>query len=156
MTDDPSPLATILVHHKENARKCTLEPLRGHRRLRFIGFAPDTRYGVSDHLVLEIGAPPLSPADAGRPLLILDATWRLLPALRRSIEGDFISRSLPAGLETAYPRRSRLEPDPDHGLASVEALFAALCVLGHRDDSLLEGFRWREEFLRNCRAAKII
>jgi len=149
-------LATIVVHHKERRSKCTLEPLRGRPEFAFIDFRPESRIDADGHVVLSVDAPVLTLADAGRPLLLLDATWRLLPALHRGLEGRFVTRSLPAQLVTAYPRRSRLEPDPEAGLASVEALYAALVRLGHRDDSLLDDYRWREAFLDRCRAAGII
>ena len=54
----------------------------------------------------------LSQADRGIRLLLVDCTWRRLPKL-----------------VTAYPRRSKLTPDPEHGLASVEALYAAMALL---------------------------
>ena len=53
-----------------------------------------------------------------------------------------------APLVTAYPRRSRLFADPAQGLASVEALYAALAILGRPRPELLEGYRWASEFLR--------
>jgi pre-rRNA-processing protein TSR3 len=147
--------ATILVHYKERRSKCTLEPLRDRSDLAFVDFEPEMRVPAEGHVVLEVGAPVITEEDAGKPLMLLDATWRLLPALRRSLEGEFVTRSLPSGLTTAYPRRSKLEPDPDAGLASVEALHTALALLGHRDDTLLEAYRWRDAFLANCRAAGI-
>jgi pre-rRNA-processing protein TSR3 len=56
-------------------------------------------------------------------------------------------RSVPPGVRTAYPRRSKLYQDPAGGLASVEALAAALHVLGLPPDAVLDGYRWREPFL---------
>jgi len=153
-----NPLATIVVHHKERRSKCTLEPPRGRPDLVFLDPEPDERIDATGHVLLDVEARPLTAADAGRRPLILDATWRLQPALRRALAGEFISRSLPPELATAYPRRSKLTPDPDpaRGLASVEALFAALCILGHRDDSLLAGYRWKDAFLDHCRNAGIL
>lgn len=148
--------ASILVHYKERRSKCTLEPLRGRPGLCFIDFAPEARVSAEGHVVLAVDAPVISAADAGRPLMLLDATWRLLPALQRALHGTFVSRSLPPDLRTAYPRTSKLEPDPEAGLASVEALYAALVLLGRRDDTLLDAYRWREAFLDRCRAAGIL
>ena len=51
----------------------------------------------------------------------------------------------------AYPRKSSLFEDPRNGLASVEALHAAICLLGDRDDSLLVGYRWAELWLESNR-----
>ena len=53
----------------------------------------------------------------------------------------------PEGDRTAYPRQSKIHADPSAGLATVEALFAALCTLGRRDDSLLRFYPWRDAFL---------
>jgi rRNA small subunit aminocarboxypropyltransferase len=149
------PRDTILVHYKGRRSKCTLEPLRGRPGLRFIDFEPEARVSAEGHVVLAVDAPVISEADAGRPLMLLDATWRLLLALKRSLHGTFVCRSLPVDLGTAYPRRSKLEPDPEAGLASVEALYAAPVLLGHRDDTLLESYRWRDAFLDRCREAGI-
>ena len=52
------------------------------------------------------------------------------------------------GIQTAYPRVSKLGTDPDNGLASVEALFAAYRILGRPTVGLLDQYRWGEEFLR--------
>lgn len=56
------------------------------------------------------------------------------------------------GWQTAYPRRSKTHADPENGLATVEALFAAGCILGLRDDSFLRFYPWRDEFLKLNRA----
>jgi len=58
-----------------------------------------------------------------------------------------VRRRLPA-LTTAYPRKSLITPDPERGLASVEALYAALALLGDEHPELLAQYRWRDEFLR--------
>jgi pre-rRNA-processing protein TSR3 len=76
----------------------------------------------------------------------VDCSWRRLPTLLRQVDGDLLRRRLPAAV-TAYPRRSQEFPDPDRGLASVEALFLALLVLGEPDDRLLECYPFREQFL---------
>lgn len=90
---------------------------------------------------------PLTPEDAGRPLLLIDSSWRDLPRVLGHIEGELHYRALPVELKTAYPRRSSLFQDPENGLASVEALYAASCLLGEPLDGLLSDYRWREEFL---------
>jgi pre-rRNA-processing protein TSR3 len=48
---------------------------------------------------------------------------------------------------------SKLVPDPLGGLASVEALFLARLLLGERDESLLEDYYWKTEFLKNLAAS---
>ena len=55
-------------------------------------------------------------------------------------------RSLP-GLQTAYPRSSKIFDDPEGGLASIEALWAAYHLMGRPTDGLLDHYRWAEQFL---------
>ena len=45
-------------------------------------------------------------------------------------------RSLPAEVETAYPRRSKVFEDPAGGLATIEAIFAALAIRSHFSPAL--------------------
>jgi len=140
------PNALIIVRRGENRAKCTIQPLRGTPGLRFLAYPLAAAPDLSRHLLLAPGAPPLTAADAGRPLLLLDANWRHAPVMRRAI-GPVEARAIPAGWRTAYPRRSKTGSDPDDGLATVEALFAAFCILGCRDDSLLRLYPWRDAFL---------
>ena len=104
-------------------------------------------------MLLAVDAEPLSPADRGHPLLLLDATWRWLPQLEACVVGTPLRRAIPGGLRTAYPRVSKVFDDPAGGLASVEALYVARRVLGDDDPSLLEGYHWRDEFLAIVAAA---
>ncbi|MFT6109597.1 MAG: ribosome biogenesis protein Tsr3, partial [Planctomycetota bacterium] len=54
-------------------------------------------------------------------------------------------------------RRSKGFEDPSEGLASVEALYAALLLLGATDiEYLLDDYLWKKEFLdRNRDALKV-
>ncbi|HIA38186.1 MAG TPA: hypothetical protein EYN86_01530 [Planctomycetes bacterium] len=90
---------------------------------------------------------PLTSADAERPLLLIDSSWRDLPRMLSTVHGDFALRCLPKNLVTAYPRKSKTFEDPETGLASVEALHAATVRLGRRDDSLLEGYYFGDKWL---------
>jgi len=101
---------------------------------------------LSRHLLLAPDALPLTPADADRPLLLLDASWRHAVTMRRAVE-PVEARSIPTGWRTTYPRHSKIHADPEAGLATVEALFAATCILGRRDDTLLRFYPWRDAFL---------
>ena len=83
------------------------------------------------------------------PLLLVDSSWRDLPRVLETVSGDFQKRCLPKNLQTAYPRKSKLFEDPETGLASIEALHAALTLLGKRDDSLLEGYYWASAWLQS-------
>ena len=140
------PPVLIIVRRGEDPRKCTVRPLRGLPGLEFLPYPLRAKPDFSRHLLLAPDAPPLSRADAGRPLLLLDASWRHAAAMRRAVE-PVEARSIPPGWQTAYPRRSKIHADPETGLATVEALYAALFTLGHRDDTLLRFYPWRNAFL---------
>ena len=144
--------ATIIRHPKERRSKCSLTPLEGRGDLEFFRARSGWRFEVSGYTVLGLNAPVLSEADAERPLLLLDSTWRLLPQLESCLVGEGVRRSLPS-VPTAYPRVSKVTEDPLGGLASVEALFLARLLIGQRDDSLLEGYYWRKDFLGGLRKA---
>ena len=138
--------ALIIVRRRENRAKCTIQPLRGTPGLDYLPYPLRVKPDLSRHLLLTPDAPPLTAADAGRPLLLLDASWRHAVIMRKAVE-PVEARSIPPGWRTAYPRVSKVQADPDTGLATVEALFAAGCVLGQRDDSLLRLYPWRDAFL---------
>jgi len=146
---------TVIRHPKERRSKCSLTPLEGRRDIRFLKARPGLTFDVTGFTVLALGAPELSEGDAGRPLLLLDSTWRLLPQLEDCLAGNGVRRTLPA-VETAYPRVSKIAGDPFGGLASVEALYLARLLLGERDDSLLEAYYWRETFVDNLRRAGLL
>ena len=73
--------------------------------------------------------------------------------MARCLRGDPVRRSIPGGIETAYPRKSKTFPDPEAGLASVEALFVASVVLGEEDATLLAGYPFAAAFLERNREA---
>ena len=140
------PSILIIVRRGEDPAKCTVRPLRGTPGLDFLPYPLRQKPDFSRHLLLAPDAPPLTPADANRPLLLLDASWRHAVNMRKAVE-PVEARSIPPGWLTAYPRRSKIHEDPGTGLATVEALFAALSILGFRNDSLLRFYPWRETFL---------
>jgi pre-rRNA-processing protein TSR3 len=144
----------ILRHPRERRSKCSLEPLRGRPDLHFRTFRPGLQVPADGFLLLEVGAPVLTPADAGLPLLLLDSTWRLLPKLQQALTGKPRRRSLPPEVQTAYPRQSKLSPDPAAGLASVEALFLARRLQSRSTSGLLKAYPWRDAFLRQFRDRK--
>ena len=106
----------------------------------------DRRLEARGRILLDPEGDLLSAADAGPGLLLIDCSWRRLAGLRRTVDGAPIARRLPP-LVTGYPRRSKTFLDPGEGLASIEALFAALTILGLPSDDLLHGYPWRDAFL---------
>ena len=136
----------ILRDPRESTKKCSLTPLRGMAGVRFVTHAKDRRLDASDRLLLHPDGEPITDADRGRGLLVLDCAWRRVSELLEHVDGDPPRRGLPA-LATAYPRKSRTFRDPERGLASVEAIYAALALLGDVRPEILEGYRFAESFL---------
>lgn len=131
---------------REPAKKCSLTPLRGMPGVRFVSARGGQRVDAGRRIWLHPEGEELSQADRGVGLLLVDCTWRRLPKLSACIDGELFRRRLP-NLVTAYPRRSKLTPDPEHGLASVEALYAATALLNGPRPELLARYRWAAEFL---------
>ncbi len=137
----------VVVHPKERLSKCSAWPLRDHGEFDFYRFPEErvpnpencVRLGLSDEI--------LSPTDADKTLIVIDATWRYVERM----EADYASvplRGLPPEWTTAYPRNSKLFEDPDGGLATVEAIYAAYIVLARDPQDLLNDYQWRDEFLK--------
>ncbi len=136
----------MLRDSRESSRKCSLTPLRGMPGIRFVEYAPDRRLDASGRILLHPDGEPIGPTDAEHRLLLVDCAWRRVPQLVATVDGEPLLRRLPP-LVTAYPRRSRLFEDPSSGLASIEALYAALALLGRPRPDLLEHYRFRDAFL---------
>src|SRR5205823_7514175 len=132
---------TVIVRHRhENPRKCSVVPLRGRPDILFLNYPLTKTPDLTGYVRLAAGGEPLSAADAGCGLLLLDGSWRWAAAMTRGFL-DVPPRSL-RGYRTAYPRSSKLGTDPDNGLASVEALFLAYHILGRPTEGLLDHYRW--------------
>ena len=142
---------TVIRHPKERIAKCSLRFLHDRPEMTFLRGKPGFRFDATGFLLLAVDAPPLSPLDAGHPLLLLDSTWRWLPQLLACLTGTPVARSIPGGLQTAYPRTSKVFEDPAAGLASIEALYVARRLLGDDDPTLLDGYHWKEPFLAMLR-----
>lgn len=136
----------IVRDPRESPKKCSLTPLRGMSGVSFVSYAPDRRVAVGRRVLLHKDGEPITDADRGSPLLLIDCAWRRVPQLLATIDGELLPRRLPH-LVTAYPRKSSITPDPEQGLASIEALYAALALLGDVRSELLAHYRWREPFL---------
>lgn len=57
------------------------------------------------------------------------------------------TRSLPTHFKTAYPRRQEDCPNPEAGLASIEALYITYYILGRSTEILLDNYYWKKEFI---------
>jgi pre-rRNA-processing protein TSR3 len=168
------PFIVALRHVKEKRSKCSLVGVEALPGTFFRRAKPGFSYDGTGHVLLNPDAPEISPSDAFlttdeegiltpsgraqlvlrdasgralRPVLLLDSVWRLLPSMRAKVTGTPVERSLPGWVSTAYPRISKMTDDPERGLATVEALYAALALMGFEDGAILNGYRWKDEFL---------
>ncbi len=134
----------IVVHPRERRAKCTVRPLRGRGDLAFCNF-PRMPYDLTGYVRLGLGGPILGPEDQNCGLLVLDGTWRHAEPMERAHAAVPV-RTLPP-LTTAYPRLSKVREDPDGGLATVEAIYAAYRLLGRDTTGLLDHYHWAAEFV---------
>jgi pre-rRNA-processing protein TSR3 len=143
------PPTIILRHRKENLNKCSLKGLEERSDFLFFTYPGSELPDLSGYVLLTLDAPPLSKVDAESGLFLIDGTWRYASLMYRQLPkpNGLIYRSLPSELKTAYPRRQLDCPDPERGLASIEALFAAYAILGRDTSSLLQNYHWKEQFL---------
>jgi pre-rRNA-processing protein TSR3 len=140
------PPTLIVRSRRENPRKCTILPLQGRADLLFIGYPISQPPLLQGYVRLAAEGKELSPEDADRGLLLLDASWRRAAQMNQAFL-EVPPRSL-QGYQTAYPRKSKQGTDPENGLASIEALFLAYHILGRPTAGLLDHYHWADEFLR--------
>jgi pre-rRNA-processing protein TSR3 len=145
-SDQRYPPTIIVVHPKERRSKCSVEPLRSRTDFVFVRFPDPVSLPLSNYVRLGIGGEVLSAADAQAGLLVLDGTWKLAQRME-PFYADLPVRSLPP-LVTAYPRTSFVFPDPSEGLATVEAVYAALRMMGRPAHDLLDYYYWKQPFLQ--------
>src|SRR5690349_20002617 len=105
-----APPTILVVHPRENRKKCSVEPLRAHSGFRFWTFPKRGPEPLDGYVRLASGGPLLSAADARNGLLVLDGTWRLAQRMAPFF-AELPVRSLPEWV-TAYPRASKTFPDP--------------------------------------------
>ncbi len=140
------PPTVIIRSPRENPKKCSVLPLRGRADLIFLTYPVGQLPSLEGYIRLAAEGEEISPNDANRGLLLLDASWRWAESMNLDYE-EVPARSL-HGYRTAYPRRSKRGTDPHNGLASVEALFLAYHLLGRPTAGLLDHYRWADTFLR--------
>jgi pre-rRNA-processing protein TSR3 len=141
------PPTVIVVHPRENRKKCSVEPLRGREGFQFQTFNGQStlNFPENNYVRLGLGGPILGPSDAALGLLVLDGTWRWAEAMETQYSHVPV-RSLPPW-QTAYPRVSKVFEDPQHGLATIEAVWLAYWCVGRSTAGLLDHYRWGQRFL---------
>jgi pre-rRNA-processing protein TSR3 len=140
----------ILRHKKENLKKCSLRGLENHPDFRFFTYPKDPLPDISSYLILTLDkeAPILSEQDKDKPLLLIDATWRYAPKMLNSLSYSKDQlRALPDHYKTAYPRYQTLCPEPERGLASIEALYVSFHILKKEKEFLLDHYHFKNLFL---------
>lgn len=145
-TSDSRPPTIVIVHPRERRSKCTVECLRRRDDFAFYTFPNEVAHSLEGYVRLGLGGPLLSESDAQAGLLVLDGTWKLASKMEPFYD-ELPVRTLPP-LQTAYPRTSKLHNDPTGGLATVEAVYAALRIMGRANESILDEYFWKNEFLR--------
>ncbi|MEZ6060131.1 MAG: hypothetical protein R3C19_07210 [Planctomycetaceae bacterium] len=144
-SSEAHPPTVIVVHPRERRSKCSVEPLRGRDDFRFFTFPEKITLPLNNYVRLGLDGPELKPDDAARGLLLLDGTWRLAQRMEPFFRHVPV-RSLPP-TKTAYPRVSKKYADPAEGLATIEALYAALRIMQRPLHGLLDTYYWKDEFL---------
>ena len=137
----------VMIHRKENLKKCSVWPLHVREDFRFHTFPYEIpKLDPNNTVRLGIGGSPLSQEDAEKNLLVLDATWRLAPQMEEPFT-DIPVRSIPSFV-TAYPRVAGDSTDPKDGLATIEAIYCAHLIMGWNTDGLLDHYRWKDQFVQ--------
>ena len=146
-------LYEVILDIGETPNKCTIAPLAGRSDFKLIRVKGEAALGplVSPLLLHHQGAclttlTALSRKTGG--IASVDCVWRRLDYLLGRIAGQIpVLAKIPEGFLTAYPRFSRHTPDPDGGLATIEAIFVASALLGRWDVSLLSEYYFGRKFV---------
>lgn len=139
------PPTLILRDRRERKDRCTIWPLRERKDLRIVHHPWKSPPSLEGYVLLWHEGPELSAADSDKGLLLIDGSWRWAGKLALPF-GDLPKRSI-RGIQTSYPRSSKLFVDPDGGLATVEALYVAHLIMKKDINGLLDQYYWAEQFL---------
>ncbi|MBT3393815.1 MAG: DTW domain-containing protein [Waddliaceae bacterium] len=146
------PPTIILRHRKENLKKCSLRGLEERDDMLFFRY-PIPDFGDIDfnkYVLLSLDGEELSEKDGDKGVVLIDGTWRYAQKMVENTTEfrDIPRRRLPEGYTTAYPRCQTECPDPEAGLASVEALYVAYSILGRDTTGILDNYHWKKAFLK--------
>jgi pre-rRNA-processing protein TSR3 len=143
------PQTFVIRHRLENLKKCSLRGLESRPDFQFISYPYSSLPKLDNYILLAVDAPPLSEEDYAHGLLVIDATWRYAEKMLKPLkqEGCYLYRSLPHHFRTAYPRRQDDCPDPERGLASIEAIYLCYLLMGRPVEGLLDNYYWKKQFL---------
>lgn len=143
------PKTLIIRHARENLKKCSLRGLESSGDYLFLTYPGLVLPDLTGYFLLSIEGEVLSSEDSTKGMLLLDGTWRYAMKMQKFVleRFDLPKRKLPDQFRTAYPRRQEECLDPERGLASIEALYAANFLLGRKTEGLLDNYHWKDEFL---------
>ncbi len=161
----------ILIDKRENKKQCSIYPLKEREDFHLCYFDRGTSPlpPLTADVFLHVDGISLDEwknnrrEDTSRPgvsylganslgvssLAVIDCTWKRVDPTVRRIEGNLPTLvKIPPTFVTSYPRKSKQEGlDPDGGLATIEAIFIAAAFLGTWDESLLDKYHFRQDFL---------
>ncbi len=141
------PATIILRHRRENLKKCSLRGLEELSSFSFYTYPKDHLPEHAGYILLSLGEKELSYEDKDYGIYLIDGTWKLASKMDKTLPFHPEKRSLPKGFKTAYRRRQEDCEDPESGLASIEALYIAYVILDRTDESLLDNYHFKDEFL---------
>ncbi len=150
VNDKPLYPPTIIIRHvRENLKKCSLRGLEGRPDFCFYTYPKCSLTECPDYILLDVEGEPLTAQDGQKGFVLLDGTWRLAQKMQENIPAlkNLPRRSIPNNFKTAYPRRQDDCPDPESGLASIEALYVAYLMAARPVEGLLDSYYWKEQFL---------
>ncbi len=144
----------VIRHRKENRKKCSLRGLEARSDILFFEYPSsiDLLPNLEQTILLDMDAEPLSSNDCG-PFVLLDGTWRYASIMKKQIPHlhSCKRRKIPDGWCTAYPRKQSEWVDPEQGLATVEAIYAASLITNTSMEGILDHYYWKEDFLARNR-----
>jgi len=140
----------IIRHHTEPRKKCSLTPLENRKDLIFFSDKDIDKLDFNGKIILHPDGEPLTKKDKNKQIVLIDAYWKKAYSMYNRIiinqKAKVELRSI-NGFKTAYPRKSKFYKEPENGLASAECLFAVYLIFGKYDESLLDGYYWKKQFL---------
>lgn len=140
----------ILMDKKENPKKCTIHPIKSREDFRVRYFSKNQKIAAFQaDCLLHINGQCLSKFhEKFTSIGLIDCTWRKVHGVLQRLEKPFPTLvKIPENFLTAYPRKNQEGKDPSGGLATIEALFIASAFNKQWDETLLDKYHFKKQFL---------